>query len=112
MMSPVETAVAEFRDGGPGGRLIAAVLADWLGNGVSAVYSFFDPALARRGLGTFMVLWLIAEARRRHLPYVYLGYWIDGSEKMAYKSRFRPLEAFGPDGWRDMVAQPDGSANN
>jgi leucyl-tRNA---protein transferase len=110
--SPVETAVAEFRDGGPSGRLIAAVLADWLGNGVSAVYSFFDPAFARRGLGTFMVLWLIAEARRRHLPYVYLGYWIDGSDKMAYKSRFRPLEAFGPDGWRDMIAQPDGAGKD
>lgn len=97
LASPVDTRVFEFRDAG--GALVAACLADVLPDGFSAVYSVFEPALAARSLGNFMVLWLIAAARRRGLPYVYLGFWVDGSRKMAYKSRFRPLEGFGPDGW-------------
>lgn len=95
--SPVETALAEFRAGE--GRLMSACLVDLLDDGVSAVYSFFDPAAAKRSLGTFMILALIEEARRRRLPYVYLGYWVGESPKMAYKTRFRPLEALGPKGW-------------
>ena len=82
------------------GEVIAAYLFDRLENGLSAVYSFFDPDLGRRSLGTYMVLWLIETARAAGLPYVYLGYWIRDAPKMAYKSRFRPLEALGPDGWR------------
>ena len=71
-------------------------------DGLSAVYSFFDPDRAADGLGNYVVLRLIEEAKRRNLPYVYLGYWISASRKMAYKIRFRPLEAFGPDGWARM----------
>ena len=96
--SRVDTRMVEFR--GDGGRLVAACLFDRLENGLSAVYSFFDPDLGRRSLGTYMVLWLIETARAAGLPYVYLGYWIRDAPKMAYKSRFRPLEALGPDGWR------------
>lgn len=107
--SPVDTAVIEFRDGGPDGRLVGACLADWLSTGVSAVYSFFEPSLARRGLGVFTVLWLAAEAARRGLPYVYLGYWIEHSRKMAYKRRYGPLEAFGPGGWAEL--DPDRTAD-
>lgn len=101
LASPVETRMIEFRDGG--GVLAGACLTDVLPNGLSAVYSMFDPDLARRSLGSYMVLWLIEEARRRGLRHVYLGFWVEGSPKMDYKSRFRPLEAFGPDGWRVLI---------
>jgi len=84
------------------GSLAGAMLADRLGDGLSAVYSFFDPGLVDRSLGTYLILWLIEEAVRRHLPYVYLGYWIEESPKMAYKTRFRPIEALGPKGWREL----------
>jgi arginine-tRNA-protein transferase len=94
--SPVDTHLVELREGG---RLVAACLTDWLGNGISAVYSFFDPRLRRRALGVHIVLWLVDEATRRGLPYVYLGYWIAGSSKMDYKARYAPLEALGPAGW-------------
>lgn len=94
----LNTRLTELRE--PGGRLVAACLTDWLEDGPSAVYSFFEPDLAKRSLGTFMVLWLIESARRRGLPHVYLGYWIAGSGKMAYKARFRPIEGLGSKGWR------------
>lgn len=100
--SPVETAIIEFRDDSDDGRLVGACLVDWLSSGVSAVYSFFDPQDPRRGLGTHMIVWLANAAARRGLPYVYLGYWIADSSKMAYKRAFRPLEFFGPDGWTEL----------
>ena len=85
------------------------MLADWLADGPSAVYSFFDPDSARLGLGNFMVVWLIERARRMHLAHVYLGYWIAESPKMSYKTRFRPIEALGPQGWRILpVADANG----
>lgn len=98
--SPVETDLIEFRD--ESGRLVAACLMDRMETGLSAVYSFFDPDLPKRSLGSYMVLWLIAEARARDMDHVYLGFWIKDSAKMAYKGRFRPLEAFGPDGWQRL----------
>ncbi len=98
--SRIDTRLTEFRE--PDGRLIAVCLTDWLDDGPSAVYSFFDPALSGRSLGTFMILWLIEEARRRGLAHAYLGYWIAESPKMAYKLRFRPLEALGPNGWATL----------
>lgn len=98
--SPVDTRLVEFRDGD--GRLKACVLTDWAQDNISAVYSYFDPALSARSLGSFTVVWLIREARRNELAYVYLGYWIADSRKMAYKIRFKPIEAFGPDGWRRL----------
>jgi leucyl-tRNA---protein transferase len=100
--SAVDTHLVEYRvrgaDGEPG-PLAAVCLADTLSDGLSMVYSFFDPDLAARSLGTFMVLEHIARARAVATPYVYLGYYIQGSRKMEYKARFGPLEARMPGGW-------------
>jgi arginine-tRNA-protein transferase len=63
------------------------------------VYSFYEPDEAARSLGSYMILEHIEHARRLGLPYVYLGYWIEGSRKMSYKSRFLPQERLGPNGW-------------
>ncbi len=98
--SRVETRMAEYRDAG--GKLVAACLFDRLDDGLSAVYSFFDPDLDGRSLGHYMVLWLIETARAEALPYVYLGYWIAQAPKMSYKARFRPLEALGENGWKTL----------
>ncbi|MGI9385906.1 MAG: arginyltransferase [Methyloligellaceae bacterium] len=80
--------------------LIAVALCDRLSDGISMVYSFFDPQLRTRSLGTYLVLEHIDYARRLGLPYVYLGYWIEGSPKMNYKTRFQPLEHLTKKGWR------------
>jgi leucyl-tRNA---protein transferase len=98
--SPVDTFLVEFRT--PENALKAVVLTDRMSDGLSAVYSFYDPDTPQLSLGTYMILWLIEEAQRLGLPYVYLGYWIAESPKMSYKSRFAPLEAFGPGGWRPL----------
>jgi len=82
-----------------GGDLVAIALTDVLGDGLSMVYSFFEPDEAARSLGTFMVLDHIARAQRMGLSYVYLGYWVRGSRKMDYKGRFLPQERLMPDGW-------------
>lgn len=98
----VDSRLVEYRlRGKPGetGELIAAVLVDILGDGISMIYSFYDPDQARRGLGTFMILDNIARVRRLGLPYLYLGYWVNGSRKMDYKSRFLPQERLTPEGW-------------
>jgi len=95
--SPVDSRVIEYR--AADGALVAVMLADRLADSLSAVYSFFEPGLARRSLGVHMVLWLVEQARQDRLPYVYLGYWIADSRKMSYKSRFRPIEGLGPKGW-------------
>ncbi|MBM3485478.1 MAG: arginyltransferase [Alphaproteobacteria bacterium] len=95
--TPIDSRIIEYRE--PDGRLVGAMLADRLDNSYSAVYSFFDPEMAGRGIGTFMILDLVALAAAESRPYVYLGYWIADSDKMAYKTRFRPLEQLGPDGW-------------
>ena len=103
--SHIETRVVEYRrrEGDEAGRqardLIAVALTDVLGDGLSMVYSFFEPDEASRSLGTFMVLDHIERARQMGLAYVYLGYWVRGSGKMDYKSRFRPQERLTPDGW-------------
>lgn len=99
--TPVASGVVEFRL--TEGAVVAGCLVDWLADGPSAVYSFFEPDEARRSLGNYMVLWLIREAQRRALPFVYLGYWIAESPKMAYKTRFAPLQALGSEGWRTFV---------
>lgn len=104
--TPVETSVLEFRDGR--GDLVAACVADRIADGFSAVYSFFSPEMARRSLGTFMILWLVERARYRALPYVYLGFWVADCPKMAYKAGFQPLEAYTPDGWQRLdPTRPD-----
>ena len=99
--SPVATALVELRDAD--GALHGACLVDVLDDGLSAVYSFYDPECGSRGLGNLLVLALVDEALRRRLPYVYLGYLIQDSPKMAYKARFRPLESLEPEGWRRIV---------
>ncbi len=98
--SPINTYLVEFRH--PSLGLSAVCLVDRMSDGLSAVYSFFSPELRDRSLGTFIVTWLVEEARKQNLPYVYLGYWIAESRKMSYKARFKPLEAFGPEGWRPL----------
>ncbi|KQN91730.1 arginyl-tRNA-protein transferase [Sphingomonas sp. Leaf67] len=101
--SPVSSWVIEYRepsvDGVPG-RLVGACITDEQADGLSMVYSFFetDPE-ARAGLGTFIILDHIRRARATGLPYVYLGYWVQGSPRMTYKTKFRPLEILGPAGW-------------
>lgn len=103
--TPVETTVVEYRlpsSNGSQGALIACALTDVLQDGLSMVYSFFGGSRGDRSLGTYMILDHIRAARARHLPYVYLGYWVGGSDKMDYKARFRPLEALGPAGWTRM----------
>ena len=82
------------------GPLVAAALCDRLSDGISMVYSFFDPALTDRSLGSYMILEHMDFARRQGLPYLYLGYWIDGCRKMSYKSRFMPQQKLTPDGWQ------------
>lgn len=98
--TPVSTLVVEFRFAS--GTLAGVCLVDRLGDGLSAVYSFFDNSEADRSLGTYMILWMIDEAFGQGLPYMYLGFWIDGCSNMSYKSRFKPLERVTPDGWERM----------
>jgi arginyl-tRNA--protein-N-Asp/Glu arginylyltransferase len=104
----VRTHIIEYRapshDRGPG-DLIACVLVDVMSDGLSLVYSFYDPALTRRSLGSFIILDHVVQARLTGLPYVYLGYWVPGSEKMAYKARFSPIEILKPGGWMLMGAR-------
>jgi arginyl-tRNA--protein-N-Asp/Glu arginylyltransferase len=103
----VETMLVEYRKRGPDsfltgrgdGPLLAVALTDMLSDGLSMVYSFFDPDERARSLGTHLILDHIERARALGLPYVYLGYWVKGSPKMDYKARFQPQELLGPEGW-------------
>ena len=91
-----KTSLLEFRHQD---RLVGVAVTDEFSDGFSAVYTFFDPELASRSLGTYAILMQIEEARRRGLAWLYLGYWIAASRKMSYKDRFRPFETLGADGW-------------
>jgi arginine-tRNA-protein transferase len=103
--SAVETFITEYRvrderkPGSKANSLIAAVLCDRLSDGISLVYSFYDPDMSERSLGTYLIMEQVAFARARGIPYVYLGYWIQGSRKMAYKTRFLPQEHLTSSGW-------------
>ena len=105
--SHVQTRLVEYRRRGPdsgltgrgAGDLIAVGLSDVLSDGLSMVYSFFEPEEGRRSLGTYMIIDHIERARKMGLPYVYLGYWVAGSRKMDYKGRFLPQERLMPSGW-------------
>ncbi len=101
--SPVNSLVIEYREPsvrGRRGRLVGACLTDRQADGLSMIYSFFAADDdARPGLGNFIIMDHIARARDVGLPYVYLGYWVKGSARMAYKTRFRPIEVLGPQGW-------------
>jgi arginyl-tRNA--protein-N-Asp/Glu arginylyltransferase len=105
--SHVETRLIEYRRRSPDsfltgrgdGPLLAVSLTDILADGLSMVYSFYDPESCGRSLGTYMILDHIGRARRMGLPHLYLGYWVEGSRKMAYKARFTPQERLGMHGW-------------
>jgi arginine-tRNA-protein transferase len=99
LQSNVATRLVEFREGG---KLRMVSIVDELADGLSSVYTFFDPLVAQAGFGTWNILWQVEEARRRGLPYVYLGYWIAQSSKMAYKSNFRPIEGLVRGEWKRL----------
>ncbi len=96
--SHVETRIVEYRQGS-NGPLLATCLTDMLSDGLSMVYSFFEPEEAARSLGTYMILDHIQRVKSIGLPYLYLGYWVEGSPKMAYKARFLPQERLLHEGW-------------
>lgn len=102
----VRTHLIEYRlpadDDGPG-DLVGCILVDVLMDGLSLVYSFYDPDLKRRSLGSFIILDHVRQARAAGLPYVYLGYWVQGSGKMGYKARFDPLEVLRFGGWSPLT---------
>ncbi|MEZ5804782.1 MAG: arginyltransferase [Rhizobiaceae bacterium] len=111
--SHVDTKVIEYRRRGPDtfitgrgtGELIAVALTDRMSDGLSMVYSYYDPEMEDRSLGTFMILDHIQRAVAAGLPHVYLGYWVNGSRKMNYKVRFQPQEHLGSKGWARFGAE-------
>lgn len=100
LSSNVDTVLVEFRDGD---TLVMISVIDQIDDGLSAVYTFFDPARDRDSLGVYGVLWQIELARRLGLPYLYLGYWIEASRKMAYKTQYAPLEGLIDGRWQPLV---------
>lgn len=104
--TPVTSHIVEYREASAGiapGRLVGACLTDQQGDGLSMIYSFYDPDHATRtGLGNYIILDHIRRSAQDGLPYVYLGYWVDGSARMQYKVRYRPLEKLGREGWQRM----------
>lgn len=102
--TPVQTILVEYRlNSDPAHPLVALALTDVMPDGLSMVYSFYDPDLKARGLGNLLILDHISQVKLAGLSYVYLGYWVKDSPKMAYKGQFRPLEVQrGPLGWRRL----------
>ncbi|MEL6649077.1 MAG: arginyltransferase, partial [Pseudomonadota bacterium] len=99
--TPIRTRVVEYSDAETG-ALVAVCLTDVLDDGVSMVYSFYDPGLTRNSLGTYVILDHVDIAREAGLPFVYLGYWVPGSAKMGYKAAFSGLEVYTGGEWREM----------
>ncbi|WP_127142704.1 arginyltransferase [Pelagibacterium montanilacus] len=110
--TPVDSILVEYRfsSGEDSGRLVAVALTDVMGDGLSMVYSFFDPSMPARGLGTMMILDHIERARAMPGRRLYLGYWVESSRKMAYKASFQPLEVQrGAQGWRRLSVDRQGN---
>lgn len=111
----VQTRLIEYRLRSPGdglslqpkGELVAVALSDLMSDGLSMVYSFFNPAMVKRSLGTMMVLDHVKRAKALGLPHVYLGYWVKGSHKMDYKTRFQPQEHLTNHGWEKYQPSED-----
>ena len=107
--TPVSSYMIEYRvpdANGEPGRLVGACLTDRQGDGLSMIYSFYDPDYKERsGLGNYIILDHIRRAAEEQIPYVYLGYWVEGSPRMQYKVRYRPLEKLGRDGWQRFTAE-------
>ena len=99
LQSRVSTRLIEFRE--DGALRIVSIL-DQLGDGLSSVYTFFDPAIKGASFGTYNILWQLEQCRTQGLPYLYLGYWIRESRKMAYKAQFLPIEGFIEGEWRRL----------
>ena len=99
--TPVQSELVEYRlRDDPEQRLVAVALTDVMADGLSMVYSFYDPEMAHRSLGSFLILDHVDQVLSAGLDYVYLGYWVKDSPKMAYKADYRPLEVQrGPLGW-------------
>ena len=102
LQSRVDTRLVEFRDNG---QLVMVSIVDDLPDGLSSVYTFFEPDRRNASFGTFNVIWQIESCRALRLPYLYLGYWIKESPKMAYKSRFVPIEGFIGGEWRRLAPE-------
>jgi arginine-tRNA-protein transferase len=100
------TRFIEFRDSG---RLVAIAVTDFCAAGLSAVYTFFDPEQDARGLGTFAILSQLRLAQEHALPFLYLGFWIDGHPKMHYKTRYRPLEILRDGAWHELASRRSGA---
>jgi arginine-tRNA-protein transferase len=108
--SHIDTRILEFRKRGPDsfatgrgeGELVAVVLFDRISTGLSMVYSFFDPTMDKRSIGTFLILDHIERCRKLGLPHCHLGYWVEGSQKMEYKARFKPQERLTIGGWEEI----------
>jgi arginine-tRNA-protein transferase len=103
LQSRVDTRLVEFSEGGAI-RMVSII--DVLEDGLSSVYTFFDPDVPGASFGTYNILWQAAQCHSLGLPYLYLGYWIAGSPKMAYKSRFRPLEILVDGHWKTLADNP------
>ncbi len=85
------------------GRLIAVAVMDHLEDGLSAIYTFFDPQAEKRSLGVFAILWEVEQAREMGLDYLYLGYWIQNCQKMSYKADYRPLQVYVNSHWTTLI---------
>jgi arginine-tRNA-protein transferase len=100
LQSKVNTRLVEFRDAQGALRMVSII--DILNDGLSSVYTFFDPDEARARYGTYNILWQIEQARQMNLSHLYLGYWIEQSRKMSYKANFRPIERLVQGRWEAM----------